>query len=107
MKIKTGDNVRVLSGKDKGKQGKILQVFPKISRVVIDGVNMMTKHLRSQGDRPGQKIQFPAPMHVSNVQLVSSKSGVSGRVGYKMIEKDGKHSKIRVIRSKGQTEDVE
>lgn len=107
MKIKTGDNVRVLSGKDKGKQGKILQVFPKISRVVIDGVNMMTKHLRSQGDRPGQKIQFPGPMHVSNVQLVSSKSGKSGRVGYKMIEKDGTSSKIRVIRSKGQSEDIE
>ncbi len=107
MKIKTGDNVRILSGKDKGKQGKVLQVFPKLNRVVVDGLNMLTKHLRSQGDRPGQKIQFPAPLHVSNVQLVSSKSGTSGRVGYKIIEKDGKRSKIRVIRSKGQSEDIE
>jgi large subunit ribosomal protein L24 len=107
MKIKTGDNVRVLSGKDKGKQGKVLQVFPELSRLVVDGVNMMTKHLRKQGDRPGQKIQFPSPLHISNVQLVSSKSGESGRVGYKMIEKDGVKTKIRVIRSKGQSEDVE
>ncbi|NQV89663.1 MAG: 50S ribosomal protein L24 [Parcubacteria group bacterium] len=107
MKIKTGDNVRVLSGKDKGKQGKVLQVFPELSRLVVDEVNMMTKHLRKQGDRPGQKIQFPAPLHISNVQLVSSKSGISGRVGYKMIEKDGAKTKIRVIRSKGQSEDIE
>ncbi len=107
MKIKTGDNVRVLSGKDKGKQGKVLQVFPELSRLVVDGANMMTKHLRKQGDRPGQKIQFPAPLHISNVQLVSSKSGASGRVGYKMIEKDGAKTKIRVIRSKGQSEDIE
>lgn len=107
MKIKTGDKVRVLAGKDKGKEGTVLQVFPKLSRVVVEGVNMMTKHLKKQGERAGQKIEFPAPLHASNVQVVSPKSGTTGRVGYKLIDKEGKKSKIRVVRSKGQTEDIE
>ena len=107
MKIKTGDNVRVLTGKDKGKQGTVLQVFPGLERVVVEGVNLMTKHLRKQANRPGQKIEFSAPMHASNVQVVSKKSGASGRIGYKRIDKEGKSVKIRVIRSKGQTQDIE
>jgi len=107
MSIKTGDKIRVITGKDKGKEGAVLQVFPKLSRVVVEGVNMMTKHLRKQGKRPGQKIEFPSPIHVSNVQIISSKTGKTGRIGSKQIEKDGKTSKIRVIRSKGQSEDIE
>jgi large subunit ribosomal protein L24 len=107
MKVKTGDKVRVLAGKDRGKEGTILQVFPVLERAVVEGVNMMTKHLRKSGERPGQKIEFPAPLHVSNLQVVSSKSGKAGRVGYKIIEKEGKKTKIRTIRSKGQTEDIE
>ena len=74
MKIKTGDKVRILAGKDKGKEGKVIQVFPKLERLVIEGANLMTKHLRKQGNRPGQKIEFPAPLHASNVQIISSKS---------------------------------
>jgi large subunit ribosomal protein L24 len=107
MKIKTGDKVRVRTGKDKGKEGNILQVFPHLERVVVEGVNIMTKHLRKTGQRAGQKIEFPSPIHVSNVALVSSKSGKSGRVAYKVIEQDGTKKKIRVIRSKGQSEDIE
>lgn len=107
MKIKTGDKVRIIAGKDKGKEGTILQVFPKLQRVVVEGANLMTKHLRKQGNRPGQKIQFPSPLHVSNVQLISAKSGSTGRVGYKVMEKEGKTTKIRVLRSKGTTEDIE
>lgn len=107
MKIKTGDKVRVITGKDKGKEGKVLQVFPEADRIVIDGINKMTKHLRRGGNRPGQKIEFSAPIHLSNVKLISPKSSVSGRVGYKLVEKDGHTRKIRVIRSKGNTEDIE
>jgi|SRR3989339_1566672 large subunit ribosomal protein L24 len=107
MKIKTGDKVRVLTGKDKGKEGKILQVFPEIERVVIEGVNMFTRHLRGRGQHAGQKIQFPGAMHVSNVQLISSKGGLFGRVGYKTIDLNGEKKKIRVIRKKGKEEDVE
>lgn len=107
MKIKTGDKVRILAGKDKGKQGTIIQVFPKLERAVVEGINLLTKHLKKQGDRAGQKIEFPAPMHISNLQVVSPKSGKFGRVGYKFIDKEGKKTKIRLIRSKGQSEDIE
>ncbi|MEK7615370.1 MAG: 50S ribosomal protein L24 [Patescibacteria group bacterium] len=107
MKIKTGDKVRILSGKDKRKEGKVLQVFPKLERVVVEGLNVMTRHLRGRKDQPGQKIQFPSPMHVSNVQLVSPKSGKAGRVGYKFIDQDGKKQKIRVIHTGKGVEDIE
>jgi large subunit ribosomal protein L24 len=106
MKIKTGDKVRVLAGKDKGKEGKVLQVFPGLNRVVIEGVNVMTRHLRGgRSDAKGQKIQFPSPIHASNVKLIGA-SGMAGRVGYKILEKDGAKKKVRVIRSKGKVEDV-
>ncbi len=107
MHIKTGDKVRVMAGKDKGKQGTVLQVFPKLERAVVEGVNLMQKHLRKQTNRPGQKIEFPAPLHVSNLQVVSPKTGLTGRVGYKRIQQNGKTKKIRTIHSKGQTEDLE
>jgi large subunit ribosomal protein L24 len=107
MKIKTGDKVLVLSGKDKGKEGKVLQVFPKHDRLVVEGLNQMTRHLKGGGGRPGQKIQFSSPLHVSNVKLISPKTGVAGRIGYKFIDKEGKKEKIRVLRKKGSVEDVE
>lgn len=71
MKIKTGEMVRVLAGKDKGKTGKILQVFPRDNRVVVEGVNIVKKHLRSrkQGE-PGQRIELPGLIHASNVAKI-------------------------------------
>ena len=106
MKIKTGDKVRIIAGKDKGKEGKVLQVFPKHMRIVVEGLNTAVRHLRGGGGRPGQKIEFPAPIHISNVMLIS-KSGKIGRVGFKFIDKEGIKQKIRTIRSKGTSEDVE
>lgn len=107
MKIKTGDNVRVMVGKDKGKEGKVLQVFPKLERVVVENVNMLTKHLKKRGEVPGQTIKFPSPLHVSNLQIISAKSGKAGRIGFSFIEKDGAKQKVRVIRSKGGSEQIE
>jgi len=108
MKIKTGDKVRIMVGKDKGKEGKVLQVFPKLDKIVIEGMNLATKHLRSQRQgQAGQKIQFPAPINVSNVQLINPKTNISGRIGYKILEKDGQKKKLRIVRKKGQTQDVE
>jgi large subunit ribosomal protein L24 len=106
MKIKTGDKVRILSGKDKGKEGNVMQVFPKLERVVVEGVNFMTRHLKKRSNQAGQKIRFSCPIHLSNVMLISGKSGKAGRVGYKMIEKDGRKTKIRVLRSKHTSEDL-
>jgi len=108
LKIKTGDTVRVLTGKDKGKQGKVLQVFPKLNRLVVEGINLAVRHLRSRRNgEAGQKITFPAPFRISNVQLVSPKSGNGGRVGWKIIEKEGQKKTVRVLRGHGKSEDIE
>ena len=71
--IKTGDNVIVIAGKNKGKTGKVLQVFPQLTRVVIEGVNITKRHLRSKREADkGQIVEFPMPIHASNVQLVGT-----------------------------------
>lgn len=107
MKIKTGDKVRLLAGKDKGKEGKVMQVFPKLDRVVVEGLNIAVRHLRGGRGRQGQKITYPSPVHISNVMVVSEKSGKSGRIAYKYLEKDGKKKKVRVLKIKGKTEDLD
>ena|SRR3989338_8768237 len=108
MKIKTGDKIRVMAGKEKGKEGTVLQVFVKPARIVVEGINMATRHLRSRTrDQSGQKVQFPSPLHISNVQLISSKTGECGRIGYKYIEQGSEMKKIRVLRRRGIKEDVE
>lgn len=81
-KIRTGDMVMVLTGKDAGKKGKVLQVFPRESRVVVEGVNSMTKNIRArQRGQAGQRIQFNSPIHLSNVMLIDPKSGHPTRIG--------------------------
>ena len=107
MKLKTGDHIRILTGKDKGKEGKILQVFPELERVVVEGVNIRKRHLRGGSGRKGQIIDFPAPMHVSNVALVGSGDLKTGRAGYKFIDQDHKKKKVRVIRKSGNTQDID
>lgn len=105
MKIKTGDMVRLIAGKDKGKEGKVLQIFPDKDRLIIDGANMAIKHLRRQGG--GQKVSYPSPVHVSNVALISPKTKMTGRVAYKCIEGESGKKKIRVIKRAGQSHDIE
>lgn len=108
MKIKIGDHVRVISGKDKGKDGKVQQVFPSSNRLIVEGANKTIKHLRKQrGGRQGQRIEFFAPIHLSNVRLISPKSGIEGRVGFKQIQIEGQTKKVRQICKKGVKEDIE
>jgi len=94
MKIKKGDKVKILAGKDKGKTSKVLQVFPKENKVSVEGVNLLIKHLRpkKQGEK-GQKIQFPAPLDISKVMLICPKCNKSTRVGYKVITVNSESSK--------------
>lgn len=99
MKIKTGDNVRVLAGKHKGKEGKVIQTFPTRSLVVVDGVNQTVKHVKAKGNTAGQRVTFFAPMPASRVAVVGE-GGVKGRIGYSFITKDGKQKKVRVLRTK-------
>lgn len=82
--FKVGDTVKVMSGKDKGKSAKITQLIPSMERVVLEGVNKMVKHLKSQkAGQAGQRIEFDAPLQVSNVQLVCPKCGKLTRIGHK------------------------
>lgn len=100
MKIKKGDKVKVLSGKDRGKSGKVLQVFPKDGRVSVEGLNILIKHLRpqKQGEK-GQRIEFPGLINVSNLILICPKCGKNTRVSYKIIKgEDGKTKKFRVCK---------
>lgn len=96
MKIKKGDNVIVIAGKDKGKTGKVEKVFPKTDQVLVEGLNIITKHQKNKRARSqGQVVKKPVGIHVSNVSLVDGKKPV--RVGYKVEE--GK--KVRVSRKTG------
>ena len=94
LKIKKGDLVKVIAGKDKGKTAKVLQVFPQYARVSVEGVNIMIKNLRpSNKGEKGQKVEYPSPLHISNVQVVCSKCSKAVRVGYSVLE-DGKKARI-------------
>ena len=95
--VKTGDTVVVLSGKDKGKQGKVLQVSPKERKVIVEGLNIATKHVkpRRQGEQGGI-VEAEAAMYACKVQLVCPKCGKATRIGHKILE-DG--SKVRVCKS--------
>ncbi len=87
-------------GKDKGKEGKVAQVFPELNKVVVEGLNQRVKHIKPRGNQPGQRVTFSAPMNATNVQMVG-KNGI-GRVGY--VVRDGK--KIRVLKNKKGTEEL-
>lgn len=101
MKIKTGDNVRVIAGSDKGKEGKVIQTFSEKSLVVVEGVNERTKHLKARGGQSGEQVKFNAPIHVSNVRIIGKK--IEGRVGYSVSREGGKQVKTRIVKSsKGQ-----
>lgn len=104
MKIKKSDKVKILAGKDKGKTGKVLQVFPARKRVSVEGLNLLIKHMRprKQGES-GQRIEFPAPMAISNLMLICPKCGKPTRVGYKYVETGAKpedKDKKAVVRKK-------
>jgi large subunit ribosomal protein L24 len=99
MKIKKNDKVQIISGKDKGKQGKVLQVFTQEGKVSIEGLNLKIKHMRprKQGEK-GQKIQFPAPLRISNIMFVCPRCNRPTRIGYKILMTEKEKNKIRVCK---------
>ncbi|HEY9850159.1 MAG TPA: 50S ribosomal protein L24 [Leptolyngbyaceae cyanobacterium] len=100
MHVKKGDTVQVISGKDKGKVGEILQSFPKLSKVIVKGVNMRTKHVKPQQEgESGRIVTSEAPIHSSNVMLYSTKQNVASRVCYTFTE-EGK--KVRMLKKTGE-----
>ena len=100
-KLKTGDRVIVLTGRDKGKEGDILSVNPKEGRAVVSGINMVTRHQRQTQNAPGGRMQVEAPIQLSNLAIVDPRDGGPSRVGFRM--EDGK--KIRYAKKSGETID--
>jgi large subunit ribosomal protein L24 len=96
MKIKKSDKVKIITGKDKGKEGKVLEAFPAEGKIVVEGLNLVIKHMRPRrSGEKGQRIQFPAALRVSNVMLICNKCNKMTRVGYKILE-NGK--KVRMCK---------
>ena len=86
-KVKLNDKVTIMKGKDKGKTGKVLQILPEMNKVVVEGINVMYKHIRSQkrGEK-GQRVQFNGPVAISNLQVVCPKCAKAARLGIKVSE---------------------
>jgi len=93
MKLKTGDQVIILCGKDKGKKGKIMRVMKKKNAVVVKKVNIKKRHIKKTTTRPGDIIQFEAPVDASNVKVVCPQCKKATRIGYQ-IGKDGKKRRM-------------
>ena len=103
MKIHKEDTVMVISGKDRGKRGKVRYAYPKDERVVVEGVNMIKRHTRPQGRaRQAGIIEREAPMYVSNVMLICTRCHRPARVGFKFLQ-DGR--KVRICRRCGEVID--
>jgi len=87
LHVKKDDTVIVITGKDKGKKGRVIVAYPRENRVLVEGVNMVKKHTKPSPKNPqGGIIEQEAPIHVSNVMLVDPKSGLPTRVGYKVLD---------------------
>jgi large subunit ribosomal protein L24 len=85
MKIKKGDNVLVIAGKDRGRKGKVIRALPKEAKIVVEGMSIRKKHVRARkAGEKGQIIDIPAPFSISSVKIVCSKCGKAVRIGYKI-----------------------
>lgn len=104
MHVKKGDTVQIISGKDKGKIGEITQSFPELSKVIVKGVNVRTKHVKPVQEGESGRIDVAEmPIHSSKVMVYSTKASVASRIGYQIDEKTGK--KVRVLKKTGEVID--
>lgn len=106
MNIKTNDKVEIITGKDKGKKGKVLQVLPQEKKLVVEDLNLMIKHVKPRKQREkGQRIEFPGFINLSNVMLICPKCNKKTRVGYEYIKVEdlGKKKKMRKCKKCNET----
>lgn len=100
MKIKKGDKVKVITGKDKGKEGAVVRVFPKLGRVIVEKVNVLKKHVKPGAvSKEGGIVSIEKSISVSNVMLVNSKTKLPEKIGFK----DEKGKKVRYFKKTGNT----
>lgn len=99
MKIHTGDTVVIITGKDKGKSGRVMRILKSKNRVVVEGINMRIRHIKKTAQQPGQRISYEAAIHASNVMIVDPKTKKPARIGFKM---DGKKGKVRIAKGSGE-----
>ena len=102
MRIKKGDKVVVIAGHEKGKEGVVLQTLPKEEKVIVEGLNKVTKHNKpNQQNTEGSITTKEAPIHVSNVAILDPKKKCPTKVGYRFEEVDGKQVKVRYAKKSG------
>ncbi len=100
MKIKKGDTVLIISGKDRAKLGKVVRSFPSGREILVEGVNMVTRHIKPrQSDKKGEKIQKPMPFNIAKVKLVCPQCKKATRIGYAVTQ----DTKVRVCKQCGKT----
>ncbi len=105
MKIRKNDNVMVIAGNDRGKTGKVLKVFPSISKVIVEGINIRKRHTKpSQKNPQGGILEKEAPIHVSNVMLIDPKTNEPTRLGSQIIldERTKKKKRVRISKVSGE-----
>jgi large subunit ribosomal protein L24 len=102
LKIKRGDNVVVISGRDKGKRGEVLRVFPQDARLIVQGVHIARRHTKQRLGEPGGIVDKELTIHVSNVAHIDPQSGKPTRIGYRSLD-NGR--KVRVARRSGEVID--
>src|ERR1700676_607036 len=100
-KIKKGDSVIVLAGRDKGRSGEVIEMRRADERVLVRGINMVKRHQRQSASQEGGIISKEAPIHLSNVALADPKDGKPTRVGFKYVGKDDDRKKVRVAKRSG------
>ncbi len=103
LKIKKGDKVVVVAGKDKGKKGEVMRVIRAERRAVVQGVNMVTRHTRPTQSTPGGLVQREAPVNISNIAIEDPKTGEPTRIGYKFL---GDGRKVRFAKRSGEVIDL-
>jgi large subunit ribosomal protein L24 len=103
LHVKKGDEVKVIAGNEKGKEGRILAVFPEKERVLVEGINMRVHHDQPTQDNPqGGRIEREVAIHVSNVMVIDPSTGEPTRVGRKRIEEDGGGRWVRYAKTSGE-----
>ncbi|MDR0559480.1 MAG: 50S ribosomal protein L24 [Prevotellaceae bacterium] len=99
LRIKKGDHVIVIAGESKGQKGKVLEVFPKENRAIVEGINLVTKHTKPNAKHPnGARVEKEAPIHISNLLLICPTTGKPTRTGKMISEHPSKDNKYRLVR---------